>query len=115
MFGQLRNGGNILSSRDDGLDLRDSEGWCRFRCCGPLTVRDRMALDDKGFLGFPGDLVGTRHTLASTNDRPRFFLDDNWRSHQQGLVRTLAVMCLDKTDTGIVKQECDWQSTYFIG
>ena len=41
-FGQLGNGGSIMSSRDDGWDLRDSEGWHRYGHCRPITIRELL-------------------------------------------------------------------------
>ena len=72
-FGQLGDGGNILSSRGDGWDLRDTEGWRRFPHCRPATIQDVVTPKrGKGFIGYPGDLDRTRHTLAFTSDGRRF-------------------------------------------
>ena len=96
-------------------DLRDSEGRCRFRYCRPLTVRDRVGLDEKGFARLPGDFEDTRRTLAYTNDGWRLVLEDKWRSQQKGLEWALAFACLGKEDMGLVEQGFDGQSTYVIG
>ena len=60
-LGQLGSGGNILISRDDGWDLRDPEGWYRYRCCRPITTRElkmkrlrRLARGPRGGEAYPG-------------------------------------------------------------
>ena len=58
-----------MSSRDDGGDLRDSEGWYRHRHCRPITIRDlTIPRVDKDFIGWPRELEEVRHTLAFTSD-----------------------------------------------
>ena len=77
IFGQLGAGGQILKSRGDGWDLRDSEGWYRYSDWRPLLVKDLVILDEKGFVGFSGDLNDARYTFASTSDGRRFLTEDN--------------------------------------
>ena len=73
-----------MSSRDDGWDLRDSEGWYRYRCCRPTNIRElKIPTREKDFVGWPGDLEETRHTLAFTRDGGRFRLQENWQVHQE--------------------------------
>ena len=77
-FGQLGNGGSVMTSRDDGWDLRDSEGWSRYRHCRPITIRDLVIpRRNRDFIAWLGGLEETRHTLAFTSDGIRFHLQAN--------------------------------------
>ena len=87
--GQLGKGGSIVSSRDDGWDLRDSEGWYRYRYCRPITIREfRIPTREKDFVGWPGGLEEVRHTLAFTTDGRRFHMQENWQIHQEAVDTT---------------------------
>ena len=88
-FGQLGNGGSIMTSRDDGWDLRDSEGWYRYRRCRPITIRDLvLPRRNKGFIAWPGGLEETRHTLAFIGDGRRFHMQENWQAHEESIDTT---------------------------
>ena len=67
VLGQLGDGGSILDVRGDGWGLRDSEGWCRYRCCRRVNAYGRALADqEKGSVGLEGDLDITRYTRAFT-------------------------------------------------
>ena len=79
---QWGNVGCILFSRGDGWDLRDSEGWSRYRYCRPIIVRG-LKIPGRGndFVGWPGDLEEVRHILALTSDGRRSHVQESWQIH----------------------------------
>ena len=78
--GQLGNGGSVMASRGDGWDLRGSEGWCRYRRCRPITIRDLVSPGiNKDFIAWPGGLDEASHILAFTSDGGRFRMQENWQ------------------------------------
>ena len=69
VLGQLGSGGRILHIRDDGWDLCDSEGWCRYRHCRPTTIQGLTIPEgEEGLVGSVGDLDAIGYTLALTSD-----------------------------------------------
>ena len=109
-----------MSSRDDGWDLRDTEGWYRYRHCRPITIRDlRIPIREKDFIGWPGDLGETRHALAFTCDGRRFHLQEDWQVHQESLdttkERVIGYSYLGAELLGTLAEKCDWANTEFIG
>ena len=69
-FGQLGNGGCIMSSRDDGWDLRDSDGVVSVSALPTHNHKGSVSLPRRNKDGHAwlGDPERTRHTLAATSD-----------------------------------------------
>ena len=109
-----------MPSRDDGWDLRDSEGWYRYRYCRPTTIRElKTPTRETDFVGWPGDLEEVRHTLAFTNDGRRFHTQENWQIHQGAMdttrERAIGYSCLGAELLGADAEKRNWATTEFVG
>jgi hypothetical protein len=87
----------------------------------PADDHQRLDYPTKGedFVGWPGGLEDTRHTLASTSDGGRFHLQESWLVRQESLgttkERAIGYTCLDHELLGTDAGKCDWANTEFIG